>query len=212
MTGETNANSPGRKTGRAAGRPRQADLDNRMKQSAVAILAEHGLGGLSVNRICKHAGIPRPTFYRRWPSAIAALVDAFNERFDDALLADTGDARADLLDFLSRVRDRYSDPVISVCLPTLYEAQRTAPELIDPITDAQRSRRQTNTATLARALEAQGIRPALSPREIIFVLTATIDRGYVTDRPVSDDFLKRFVAVSLRGSHPEVLPSKREIP
>src|SRR3546814_4546029 len=81
----------------AVGRPRQADLDERIKLSAVALLGEEGFAGLSVNRICQRAGVPRPTFYRRWPSAVAALVDAFNDRFHDALLVDTGDAKADLL-------------------------------------------------------------------------------------------------------------------
>src|SRR3546814_3282545 len=93
----------------AVGRPRQADLDERIKLSAVALLGEEGFAGLSVNRICQRAGVPRPTFYRRWPSAVAALVDAFNDRFHDALLVDTGDAKADLLAFATSVRNRYDD-------------------------------------------------------------------------------------------------------
>lgn len=180
------------------GRPRQADLDERIKRSAVALLGEHGFAGLSVNRICQQAGIPRPTFYRRWPSAIAALVEAFNDRFDDALLADSGDAEADLLDFALRVRNRYDDPVISTCLPAIYEARRRAPELIAPIMEAQRRRRKANVATLTRALGEQGVASLLSPFEIIFAITAAIDQGYLADRPVSDDFLHRLVTALLR--------------
>lgn len=182
----------------AVGRPRQADLDERIKRSAVAILGERGFAGLSVNRICQQAGIPRPTFYRRWPSAIAALVDAFNDRFDDALLTDSGDAKADLLDFAIRVRNRYDDPVISTCLPAIYEARRMAPDLIAAIMEAQRARRKANVATLARALDMQLIRPLLGPFEILFVLTAAIDQAYLGGRPATDDFLERLVETSLR--------------
>lgn len=182
----------------AVGRPRQSDLDERIKHSAVVILGEQGFAGLSVNRICAHAGIPRPTFYRRWPSAIAALVDAFNDRFDDALLADTGDAKADMLDFAVRVRNRYDDPVVSTCLPAIYEAHRIAPALITPIRDAQRARRKTNVTVLSRALAAQGFQPMLGPFEILFVLTSAIDQGYLAGRPVADDFLERLVTTLLR--------------
>lgn len=182
----------------AVGRPRQVDLDERIKRSAVAVLDECGFAGLSVSRVCQKAGIPRPTFYRRWPSAIAALVEAFNDRFDDALLTDNGDVQADLLDFAIRVRDRYDDPVISTCLPAIYEARRMAPELIAPIMEAQRARRKANVATLAGALAAQCIRPMLDPFEILFVLTAAIDQAYLGSRPATDDFLGRLVETSLR--------------
>ncbi|MCW0199166.1 TetR/AcrR family transcriptional regulator [Sphingopyxis sp.] len=181
-----------------AGRPRQAELDDRIKQSAVAILGAHGFAGLSINRICQHAGIPRPTFYRRWPSAVAALVDAFNDRFDDALLADSGDAAADLLAFAIAVRNRYDDPVVGTCLPAIYEARRVAPDLIAPIIDAQRQRRKANVATLTRALGEQGITPVLSSFEINFAIAAAIDQGYLARRPVADDFLHRLVTALLR--------------
>lgn len=181
-----------------AGRPRQAELDDRIKRSAVAILGEHGFAGLSINRICQHAGIPRPTFYRRWPSAVAALVDAFNDRFDDALLADSGNAAADLLAFAIAVRNRYDDPVVGTCLPAIYEARRVAPNLIAPIADAQRQRRRASVAILTRALDVQAIHPALPPVEIIFTLAAAIDQGYLIRRPVSDAFLHRLVTALLR--------------
>ncbi len=180
------------------GRPRQADLDERIKHSAVALLGEEGFAGLSVNRICRRAGVPRPTFYRRWPSAVAALVDAFNDRFHDALLVDTGDAKADLLAFATSVRNRYDDPVVSVCLPAIYEARRHEPELIAPIMEAQRARRRSNVATLECALQEQGIEPVLGPFEILFTLTAAIDQGYLAGRPLADDFLDRLVTAVLR--------------
>lgn len=181
-----------------AGRPRQAGLDDRIKSSAVDILGEHGFAGLSINRICRHAGIPRPTFYRRWPSAVAALIDAFNDRFDDALLVDGGDAAADLTAFAIAVRNRYDDPVVGTCLPAIYEAGRTAPDLIAPIMDAQRQRRKANVATLTRALGEQGIASVLSPFEILTTITAAIDQGYLARCPVGDDFLHRLVTALLR--------------
>lgn len=182
-----------------SGRPRQVEIDERIKQSAVAVLGEHGFAGLSVNRICQHAGIPRPTFYRRWPSATASLVQAFNDRFEDALLADTGNVHEDLLRWAIRVRDRYADPVVSICLPAIYEARRTAPDLIAPISDAQRERRKMNVGTLAGALSAQNMHPVLNPFDIMYTITAAIDQGYVADKPVADAFVERLIIALLRG-------------
>ena len=180
------------------GRPRQSALDARIKESAVALLGEQGFAGLSVNRICKHAGVPRPTFYRRWPSGVAALIEAFNDRFGGSLLGDTGDVKADLIAFSVGVRNRYADAVISICLPAIYEARRVTPELVRPIGEAQRDRRKINIGTLASALNEQGLHPVLGPYDIIFTLTAVIDQGYSIDRPVTDDFIERLVAALLR--------------
>ncbi|MFT3976735.1 MAG: TetR/AcrR family transcriptional regulator [Sphingomonas bacterium] len=181
-----------------AGRPRQAALDARIKESAVALLSEKGFAGLSVNSICKRAGVPRPTFYRRWPSGVAALVEAFNDRFEGALLEDTGDVAADLLTYCIRVRNRYDDPIISVCLPAIYEARRVAPDLVRPIGEAQRERHRINVRTLAGALATQGIAPMLNAQEILFTLIAAIDQGYLTRRAVSDEFITRLVTTLLR--------------
>lgn len=180
------------------GRPRQPELDERIKLGAVEVLSQHGFAGLSVNRICQQAGVPRPTFYRRWPSATAALVAAFNDRFERALLADTGDVKADLGDWALRIRERYADPVVSLCLPAIYEAQRTAPELIAPIGAAQRERRKINVGTLAGALSAQGIHPLLGPHDIVYTIAAVVDMGYDHRHPVADAFIVRLVAALLQ--------------
>lgn len=198
QTGDVFPGGAGHGVDATLGRPRQADLDERIKQAAVHVLREEGFAGLSVNRVCQRAGIPRPTFYRRWPSGEAALFAAFNDRFDDALLADRGDARADLLDFGIRVRNRYDDVVVSACLPAIYEARRRQPELIEPIMTAQQARRKANVATLTDAFEQQALSPLLSPFEILFLIAAAIDQAYLADRPATDDFLERLIVSILR--------------
>jgi len=106
--------------------------------------------------------------------------------------------KADLIAFSLSVRNRYADPVVSICLPAIYEARRVTPELVRPIGEAQRDRRKTNIGTLASALNEQGLHPVLGPYDIIFTLTAAIDQGYLIDRPVTDDFIARLVDALLR--------------
>jgi hypothetical protein len=100
--------------------------------------------------------------------------------------------------FAIGVRDRYDDPVISACLPAIYEARRIAPDLIAPIMEAQRIRRKATIATLTKALEEQGVSSLLTPFEIMLVLASAIDQGHQAGRPLSDDFLKRLIDTLLR--------------
>ncbi|WP_171070021.1 TetR/AcrR family transcriptional regulator [Methylobacterium terricola] len=183
----------GKRADAIMGRPRQDELDERLLASAIALLTEHGQAGLSVNRICQHAGLPRATFYRRWPSAMAAVIDAYHRRMGDALLIDRGDIHADLTAWGIGVRDRYRDPVIGVCVPIFRDAYRTDPDRIAPMVEALRQRRNMNVGTLAQALSAQDLSPHLNPFDIIYTLNAAIDYGHSARQEVSDAFIARLV-------------------
>ena len=46
---------------RGPGRPRDPEVERRMKRAALETLAEHGFSGLTLERICERAGAPRAT-------------------------------------------------------------------------------------------------------------------------------------------------------
>lgn len=175
------------------GRPRQSELDDRIKNSAIDLLSDGGLARLSVNRICQRAEVPRATFYRRWPSAQAALVDAFNGRIRWILFVDTGDVRADLYDWAVGVRDYYDDPFMITYLPVMSALHRTTPELVAPIDRAHRERMAAVVEKLAAAFTAQAIQPLMEPYDIIYTVVAAIDHGNHRMQIVSDAFLRRLV-------------------
>jgi len=186
------------KSVRSVGRPRDDDLDERIKRSSLRVLAEDGFRNLSVNRICKDAKITRPTFYRRWDSPQAIIAEAFNERFENASLEDSGDVRVDLKTFAIKMRDRYLDPVIGSCLPAISEVSRSHPELIKPLADAQQVRIQINLKTINSAMASQGIHCVLSPSEIYQTLAAAIIRGYNSQLTITDDFIEKLVTTLTR--------------
>src|SRR4051812_48142722 len=76
---------------RGPGRPRDPEVERRMKQAALEALAEHGFSGITLEKICERAGVPRATFYRRWATPLEAVGEAFNEAFLFRALPDTGD-------------------------------------------------------------------------------------------------------------------------
>lgn len=70
---------------RPRGRPRDAEVDERVHAAAEAILCDDGLAGLSMERVAREAGVGKQTLYRRYPSRLPLLLD---------LIMRTGEARA----------------------------------------------------------------------------------------------------------------------
>jgi AcrR family transcriptional regulator len=80
------------------GRPRSQDADRAILLAATEILAERGLGGMSIEEVAARAGVAKTTIYRRWPSRGALALDAFLAEFQGQQpLPDTGTLRGDLL-------------------------------------------------------------------------------------------------------------------
>lgn len=67
-------------------------------------LAEHGYGGLSIERVAERARTGKASIYRRWPTRLDLVLDTLDRtmpRFDG--LPDTGSVRGDLVEVLRRI-------------------------------------------------------------------------------------------------------------
>lgn len=95
---------------RPAGRPRDADADDRIIDAALAEYAEHGRAGYSLNGVARRAGVGKSSIYLRWPDKESVLVDAVHAR-SDAPTVDTGDLREDLLAITTWGLDYVLSPV-----------------------------------------------------------------------------------------------------
>ena len=82
---------------RGPGRPRNQDYDDVILDAAMAILAEDGYPGLTIDGVAARAKVGRPTIYRRWPSKPALVVAALARSTGLAPAPDTGTVRGDLL-------------------------------------------------------------------------------------------------------------------
>ena len=80
------------------GRPRSEQADRSILQAAAELLAERGLGGMSIEEVAARAGVGKTTIYRRWTSRGTLALDAFLTEFQGQQpLPDTGSLRGDLL-------------------------------------------------------------------------------------------------------------------
>ncbi|SNQ51405.1 Transcriptional regulator, TetR family (modular protein) [Frankia canadensis] len=115
------------------GRPRDATIDTRVIAAAVDELAEHGVGGFSVNRVALRAGVAKRGIYARWPDRDDLVLTALGTLAAGLVPPRTGGLRSDLLHLAPFVDAVFLEPRMSVlarCMaelrrfPTLYAAFR----------------------------------------------------------------------------------------
>jgi AcrR family transcriptional regulator len=147
---------------------REALLD-----AGVAVAEEHGLAGLSVNRVVAEAGVAKGTFYVHFPGR-ASFIDALHERFhrhvQEAVAAATDGVRPG-----SERIVRGADAYLDVCLAdravkALALEARSDPSLRESMAD-----RHDRFATQAiSSFKAMGWPDAAAASQLLAAMTAEI--------------------------------------
>jgi AcrR family transcriptional regulator len=89
------------------GRPRDPSRDDAIFAATLAIFAEEGYAGVSIEGVAARAGVGKATIYRRCASKAQLVVDAMRCGVTVAdHLPDTGDVRADLTSMLALMIER----------------------------------------------------------------------------------------------------------
>ena len=63
----------------AAGRPRSEEAHQAILDATLDLLAEVGFSALTVEGVASRAGVGKATIYRRWPSKLPLVVEAFGQ-------------------------------------------------------------------------------------------------------------------------------------
>jgi AcrR family transcriptional regulator len=63
----------------SAGRPRSEEAHQAILDATLALLVEVGFSGLTVEGVAARAGVGKATIYRRWPSKLPLVVEAFRQ-------------------------------------------------------------------------------------------------------------------------------------
>ncbi|MDR7277029.1 TetR/AcrR family transcriptional regulator [Catenuloplanes atrovinosus] len=96
-----------RRPGGRSSRVRAQVLD-----ATVTLVARHGVAGLRYDEVAELAGVNRASVYRRWPRRDALISEALADLADrEAPIGDTGDLRADLVEFLVTLAASQSSPL-----------------------------------------------------------------------------------------------------
>ena len=90
---------------------RTARVRERTLQAAAEIMGQHGISGLRYEDVAELAGVSRTSIYRNWPDRGKLISDALSAFAEDAVpMPDSGDIRADLVQFLMTMAAALSTP------------------------------------------------------------------------------------------------------
>ncbi len=138
--------------GSSAGRPRSEEAHQAILDATLALLAEVGFSALTVEGVAQRAGVGKATIYRRWPSKLPLVVEAFGglPGLEDV---DTGDLVGDLQEMLRSYLQLFNTTPLAAVLPSLAGERAHNPELSNLFDPVLKGRRQPLVAALARAVE-----------------------------------------------------------
>ena len=133
------------------GRPRSEEAHQAILDATIGLLAEVGFSALTVESIATRAGVGKATIYRRWPSKLPLVVEAFGglPALEDV---DTGNLRNDLVTMLRRYLQVFNTTPLAEVLPSLAgeRSHNTELEVLDSVL---KGRRQPLLAAFERARE-----------------------------------------------------------
>jgi AcrR family transcriptional regulator len=175
---------------RRPGRPRDARADAAIMDAAVAVLADWGPAGFTVDEVASRARCGKATVYRRWPSRAELLVETAQRLGLEPPVVDNGSLRADLVELLSTLARKMRDTPAGRILPGIVAEASVEPGMRRILAKFIADRRDRPREVMERGI-ARGELPADADVELILDLLGgtimyreliareVVDRAYV---------------------------------
>ncbi len=184
------------------GRPRSERADRDILLATLDVLAEKGMGGLSIEEVAARAGVGKTTIYRRWSSRGTLALDAFLAEFEgQQALPDTGsfagDLRAALNSWVSAVSGTSAGKLLVGLIAEIQQDRNLAAAWQDQVIAPLRAQ---YSIMLDRAIN-RGEIPALTDAGVVLdlVFGACYYRLLHGHRPLNEQFVNQVVGVVAAG-------------
>ena len=193
------------------GRPRDADVDERVLAAATEVLLHRGYGGLATDVVADRAGVAKTTVYRRWPTKDHLAVAVITRLQNADEITDTGDIRRDLAAYLEKIAaalnrmraaGRPDGPGRSSgAVAELLAAGARHTDIGELQWQMYARRNRLAHALLDRARDRGELRADLDTEAVFDQLSGALYyRVLVTGAPVDRAYAKRLVAAALDGA------------
>jgi AcrR family transcriptional regulator len=150
-------------------------------QATFDLVAEHGVGGVTVDAVAARAGVGKQTIYRHWGSRAKLIHAAISCMALEDEVPDTGSLRGDLTAMLHQLAVFLGNSDAGRVLPSLFDAAERDPELRELRQVHIAQRRGTFEHVLRRGIERGELAPGT-------------DLDLLTDVLVGPFFYKRIVS------------------
>ena len=190
----------------SAGRPRSEEVHKAILDATLELLIEVGFSALTVEGVATRAGVGKATIYRRWPSKLPLVIEAFSQ-LPQLEEVDTGNLVDDLKKMLrSYLQLFYTTPLAAV-LPSLAGERAHDPQLSERFDPVIRGRRQPLVRALERAVDRGELSPDLDLDLAADLIVGPIAvRLFFTGGKVSPGMVGPMVDLALSGIAPSLVP------
>jgi AcrR family transcriptional regulator len=196
---------------RKVGRPRSTSADQAILDAALALLAEVGVGGLTMSGVVERSGVARATVYRRYPTREAMTAAALARVKGREPFRLSGDVEQDIATGVHQAAAVLASAEFRRFLPLFVaEAMRNPASA-----RAQMERVAPNHGHVAREYgeiaDAAGLRTDIDPTIVADIVQgAMLMRLLATGRPPSKQAQADLVAILRRGLKAEAIEEADE--
>ncbi|MDO8120736.1 TetR/AcrR family transcriptional regulator [Isoptericola sp. b490] len=117
--------------GSGRGRPRDPELDRRVLETTLGLLAEVGYGGLTVAEVARRAQVGKPAVYRRWAGKSQLVVEALVTQLRPQGDVGAGSVVEDLTGLIGELVHLLTRTPLGRVLPGLVSEMATDPVLAE---------------------------------------------------------------------------------
>jgi AcrR family transcriptional regulator len=183
-----------RRPGGRSARVRRAVFD-----STIAIIGEAGIEALTVPAVAKRASVHETSIYRRWGSRDTLMIEALLDHSQALIPApDSGDVRADLIEFGDEIVRFLSNPLGTALLRTMINA--AAGNDVEAAHEYWSARYTSAMVIVERGIARGEIRSDSDPRIIVEMVVAPLHlRALVGLVPLAADLPRQLVDAALDG-------------
>jgi len=189
----------------SAGRPRSEEAHKAILDATLELLVEVGFSALTVEGVATRAGVGKATIYRRWPSKLPLVVEAFRQ-LPQLEEVDTGNLVDDLKQMLQSYLQLFYTTPLAAVLPSLAGERAHDPQLSERFDPVIQGRRQPLVRALERAVERGELSPDLDLDLAADLVVGPIAvRLFFTGAKLSPRMVGPMVDLALRGIAPSLV-------
>lgn len=156
------------------GRPRNPQVDQRIRRAAIQLYAECGWSGFNMDGVATRASVSKSSLYLRWMTKEALLNDIFRTELLFIEEVDTGSLREDLRVLARKISDVYAGDVGRAFLRAQVEAAYSPPDVFEPYQEFQHAQMQIARQIMRRGVERGELRPDVSVTMLLDALGGSI--------------------------------------
>jgi AcrR family transcriptional regulator len=185
---------------RRRGRPRSEKAQEAILDATLALLAETGLTGLTVEGVAARAGVGKATIYRRWSSKLPLVLDAITT-LPELRVPTTGTLRGDIRQIIHELVKALRQSPLGRVLPHLTGERRVDAAVDEAVGRFIVVRRAPLIEVVRRGLERGEVPASLDAEALTDLFVGPVVNRVLFSRQRADAaFIDRVIATVLAGA------------